>query len=85
MDNDKDKRLMEQYQKGNSAQKAFNYFTDWMVKERATLIRKMTETPDKEVAISYWSKLRLIDEFEKNIMTDIQSGELAMLESETEY
>lgn len=77
----KDKRLMEQYQKGNSAQAAFYYFDDWYDKQKEILTNKIMKCPVEEV-IGIRNELSSLDKLMKDIKRDIQTGELALKEME---
>lgn len=77
----KDKRLMEQYQKGNSAQAAFYYFDDWYDKQKEILTNKIMKCPVEEV-VSVRNELSSLDKLMKDIKRDIQTGELALKEME---
>jgi hypothetical protein len=84
MDNAKDKRLLEQYQLGNSAKKAMYYLEDWIDKKRDKLTRELLAASDAEAAIPIWTKLKTLEEMYKDINIDIQTGELALREMEEE-
>ena len=77
----KDKRLMEQYQKGNSAQAAFYYFDDWYDKQRIILTNKIMKCPVEEV-VEVRNELSSLDKLMKDLKRDIQTGELALKEME---
>lgn len=77
----KDKRLMEQYQKGNSAQAAFYYFDDWYDKQKEILTNKIMKCPVEDV-IGIRNELSSLDKLMKDLKRDIQTGELALKEME---
>lgn len=77
----KDKRLMEQYQKGNSAQAAFYYFDDWYDKQKEILTNKIMKCPVEEV-VGIRNELSSLDKLMKDLKRDIQTGELALKEME---
>ena len=82
IDKEVDERLMEQYQLGNSAKKAVEHFADWIETRRARLTREMLASLTPEEAIPYWNKLKTLEELERDLYRDIQTGELAMQEME---
>lgn len=75
---------MEQYQLGNSAQKCLDYFGGWIEKRRERLTREMLASSTQEDALPFWSKLKILEELERDLKRDIQTGELAILEMEEE-
>lgn len=82
LDKENDKRLMEQYQLGNAAKRALEFFGDWMTKRKEKLTREMLAASTADAAIPFWNKLKLLEELERDIYRDIQTGELALLEME---
>lgn len=79
---EKDKRLLEQYQTGESAKRALYYLEDYFDTKRSKLTRQMMDAPSEDVAIAFWHELKMLSELQKNINLDIQTGELAIKEME---
>ncbi len=73
---------MEQYQIGNAAKKALDFFGNWATARKEKLTREMLAASTPEAAIPFWNKLKLLEELERDIHRDIQTGELALLEME---
>jgi hypothetical protein len=84
MNEDKDKRILEQYQKGNSAQKALYYLDDWIQGYKEKISREMMLATEEQNVVKLWMKLKVVNEFYRTIQTDIQSGQLALEEMEEE-
>ena len=79
---DKDKRVQDAYLLGNLAIKAKEYLNPWFKNKRDRLTRDMLAASNEEAALVFLRKIKLIDELEKDINKDIQTGELAIREME---
>lgn len=82
MDKDNDIRLQEQYELGNLALKATQYFEEWLAKKKEKVVREMASAKTQEELVPLWQRFKVLQEFDHDLHTDIETGELAINEME---
>lgn len=75
---------LKQYQLGNNAKKALFFFENWLRDRRIRLNRDLMNSKEEKDIMAIWNKLKVLDEFESDVNTAIQSGDLAMDELDDE-